>query len=257
METFEARRHAFRLGVVFVAGAALLTAFTTIAVADGERSPWWLVIAVMLEALTGVGLMFGSRVAGAFAALQLIVAGAGGLFSTISDLAAAGMSASALTLGNALASTTIIVWLCAIAVVGLLAPQRRTTWLTIRVLGACLAVIAASHVVLATIVGFSAPLGSVSISLQLTGTTVWGFPGWPLWHAALAATSLVMALAPRSLLPRACSVLFALFAILAPLTLISLLASGLPGIQAVLMLLVWSCLLFPLYLLWWLRDNAG
>lgn len=249
-----------RLGVVFVAGAALLTAFLLVAIADGERKLFWLEVAILVEALTGVLMMMGNRVGAAFAALQLLCAGVAGAVSTVGDLSQAA-GASVLDVGNAVASTTIFVWLCGIAVLGLFAPQRRTAWVTIRVIGACLAVVAASHLYLATAVGLStalaAPLGAISINFNLAGTTVWGFPGWPLWHGALAVTALTMTFAPRAMLRRTCSVLFVLFALLAPLTLVSLLAQGIHGGATVVQLLVWSCLVFPLYLIWWLTDNAS
>ncbi|HEY0189532.1 MAG TPA: hypothetical protein VGC42_00325 [Kofleriaceae bacterium] len=260
MENSAAERHAYRLGVLLTELAAMLTAFM---VGGGGLVLDVIGLVVLAQGGLGISLMTRSnRLVRGIAGFAVGAIGALAAGASLVHIAGAARTASVLDLGNALASTVLFAWLCAMAVLGLSAPHKQTAALTARIGGGCAVLIAASHLYLARLVGFGlsgglfggGPFGGVSINLRLEGTQVSGFPGWQLWHLAMACVGLAMLAAPRAALRQACWALFGLFAILAPLTLVSLLGAGF-HLGSVTMLVIWSCLLFPLQGSYWLADN--
>jgi hypothetical protein len=153
---------------------------------------------------------------------------------------------------NAIATTLLLVWLCLRAIQVLLGTTWRASVVTARLTGGVLACVTVNHLWLAAQVGVGWQ-GSWSINISPRGTSLLGFPGWPLWHLAVLVTALVLLAGPRRMLGGAARVLLLLFAGMVPLVIV---AAALTGFfELGLLLLVVGTVLLPVYLAWWLRAE--
>ena len=239
-----------RLGVVVLAFTAMMLVIFLMMPFDVA---WfeWLILATVVA--TGVGLVRRLRFARAIAALGLvagIVLGVRSEYQLWSELDVDWDVTTALAVANAIVTTLFGFWLAVRALLVVIGRARSTT-ITVRLVGAMLAVAAADHLWLARLYGM-AWRGGFSISVSAQGISLFGFPGWPLWHAAALLTALVMIAGPRRMLAPATFVLMVLAYLLVPLMAIGMIAAF-DGPLFVFTILV---SLLVAYLAWWLRAEA-
>jgi hypothetical protein len=251
------RRGMFRLGVMITAMSAMVFSIAFIRSIDGG-GPWWIAFALFgLLGATGVGLLFRAWFARVLGGLLFLGAGVLSPISLIQALDRSSVPGSRdvgwfLSVGNAIATTLLLVWLCFRAIQVLLGTTRAASFVTARLVGGVLAVIAAHHLGLAAEIGFGWQ-GSWSVNLSPRGTQLIGFLGWPIWHLALLATALVMLAGPRRMLGGAATALALLFIGMVPLTIIA--AARTLFFELELLLLLIGVTLLPAYLSWWFRDE--
>lgn len=242
-----------RIGVVITALFAMICAIAL--TAPVEVGVGWCVIALL--GMTGIGLLRGAWFARVLAGLLFVACAVLAPVSLIQQLAGTPSPGGwdpgwALAVANALATTLLLVWLCVRAIQVLRGASGRASGVTARLAGAVLALVAVNHLWLAAQVGIGWQ-GSWSINISPRGTTLVGFPGWPLWHLALLVPSLVLLAGPRRVRAGAATVLMLLCAALVPLVIV---AAGLTGsFEPELILLVVGTVLVPVYLAWWLRGE--
>lgn len=263
MEKPARQRRRFRIGVVFcglAAGAALLV------LAGGVEAEDFLVLAPLtaIMAATGIGLLFDIAAARVGAVVLLAVAGladAVGLVRVvIGTLAHRSWDLGVcVALLNAMATAVLLVWLLIRAIQVLVDRPLRGGPFTARLVGGALALIAVSHLHSATVIGFAwgSLDGMLSLSVSSSGTSLAGFPGWMLWHAALLVVSALLLLgrAQRRLAATGLAALFALLVLL-------VLAVGVRSVTTETLdvpLAAFSVglALLPAYLAWWLRDEIA
>ena len=243
----------FRLGVLTTALAVLVLSLGVTAPVGGSP-PWWWWLALGSLGATGIGLLFGARVARVLGGLFLLACAVFAPISLIRALASSSPVGADLTwflaVANAIATTLLLTWMCIRAVQVLLGRPRRARVVTVRLVGGVLAVVAAYHLWLVSQVGFEWA-GSWSIQISTRGTQLVGFPLWPLWHVALLAVALAMVAGPRRMLGQAATALMLLFAGLVPLVIVAAIRMDFFAAE----LTIFGMMLIPVYLSWWLRDE--
>jgi hypothetical protein len=253
MDDLTARRGMFRLGVVITAMPVLVLLLAARAPIDDIALWWW--ISLGLFVATGIGLLFGARFArvlGGLFLLACVVLVPVSLLRTLSGAPMAGASPLwFLAIANAVATTLLLTWMC-IRAIQVLLGRRRASGVTVRLVGGALAVIAANHLWLASLIGFEWT-GTWSIQISPEGTQLLGFPFWPLWHVALLVVALAMVAGPRRMLGHAATALMLLFASLVPL--VTVVAIRTSSIASELTIFGLGMTLIPVYLSWWLRDE--
>jgi hypothetical protein len=251
------RRSMFRIGVMITAMSAMVLSVAVGGPVDGGGLWWLTFLIVALLSVTGVGLLFGALFARILGGLLFL---GGVVFSPISLIQALDLSSTPgsldlgwlLSVGNAVATMLLLVWLCVRAIQVLLGTTRRTSAVTARLAGGALAVIAANHLWLATQIGFGWQ-GSWAVNISPRGAQFVGFLGWPIWHLAVLLAALVLLVGPRRILGGAAAALMLLFAGMVPLVIIAAARTGFFELQ--LLPLLAGMVLLPVYLLWWLRDE--
>jgi hypothetical protein len=265
MAELDNTRRMFRIGVVICALAAMMAG---LALSGGrlslaQHAIWWPIVALM--AATGVGLLFAvwpARIGGALLTALLAVLSAIGLVQLVVEIAGALDLALAELFPVANPAVTILLFLC-LQVSGFLVligrPLRRGH-VTSRIAGGALAVIAASHLELAREMG-SMPEGMAGAwTFSATDSGIWflGFPGWPIWHAALLVVACGLLVGRGRLHRHAATALFLLLAILFPLVVFTLVQASVPAPVAVgLVAFAAGTMTVMVYLAWWLRDEVG
>ncbi len=244
----------FRLGVLATALAVLVLSLGVTAPV-GYVPPWWWWLALGVFGATGIGLLFAARVARVLAGLLLLAFAVGAPISLLRTLARSPMEGADLMrwllVGNAVAMTLLLTWMCIRGIQVLLGRPRGARVVTVRLAGGALAVVAANHLWWAAQVGFEwTAAWSIQISHQ--GMQLMGFPFWPLWHVALLAVALAMVAGPRRILGHAATALMLLFAGLVPLVIVAAIRTDL---LVVAELTIAGMMLVPVYLAWWLRDE--
>jgi len=161
-----------------------------------------------------------------------------------------------LLLVNSTLSTALLVWLNLRAIQILCKRERFLQQLTSRLVGGFLLIIGLIHLNFAYDVGVDIPGYQFSISHH--GTNLFGFPGWPYWHAAISLIGIFLIIGwQRRLATLALAILSAL---LCPLLMFATWDFGrafghLDSMMFVIAALV--PLLFA-YLSWWLwRENCA
>lgn len=261
--TNQRRRH--RVGVVFLALAAIVVA---LAPYGGSGSPGEYVVGVAVLAIlaaTGIGLLFDARPAriggAAVLAIVAVVEVVGLVKMLVTRLPHITWELQqSLALANALASTVLLLWLQARAIQVLLDRPLRGGAITARIAGGALAIIAASHLSLTLAYGFAwdGLEGSWALTISTSGTQLFGFPGWPVWHAALLAVACALLLGRGRLLRLAATSAMVLFALLFPLVLYTTMQSPFPSPFDLAPVLLSAVLgLVPAYLFWWLRSEIA
>lgn len=251
------RRSTFRLGVMVTALSVMVL---SIAMSGPivEAGPWWIGLGMVgLMVATGVGLLFYALFARLLGGLMFLAIGVLSALSLIRTLAASQIPDELnlgwlLAVANAVATTTLLVWLSFRAIQVLLGKDRRASVSTARLAGGVLVAVAANHLWLAIQAGWGLP-GTWSVNISPEGTFLVGFPGWPIWHVVLLVVSLIMLAGPHHLLKSAAAALLLLFAALVPLVIIA--AAQASSLNLSLLLPLTGISLVPLYLSWWLRDE--
>jgi hypothetical protein len=254
MDDLFSRRCTFRIGVLFTAVTGMILPAVFTAPIDGAAALPLLLLAGF--GVTGVGLLVRARFARVLGGLLFLACAVVAPISLIGELSAGAPLevdlAWLLAVANAIATTSLLVWMCIRAIQVLLARSHAASHVTVRVVGCALALIAANHLWLAFQVGL-AWNGSWSIHVAPEGTQLVGFPLWPVWHGALLVVALVMVAGPQRVLGRAATGLLLLFAALPPLVVVAAVHTG----MLELMLPLLGMMLIPVYLSWWLRDEIG
>jgi len=252
-------RRTFRLGVLVLAATAMNLS-VAMTMPGGELALWlWIINAA--AAAVGIGLLVHARVARAVAGLVVAVGGVATVVSLWTTLGAVidgpgpdGWTLFALlSVANSVVTAALSVWLCVRAIQALLGRQWAASLVTARLTGATLGVIAADHLWFTAAqpeLGLGAP-GGLAISVSAGGARLAGFPGWPIWHLALAILALMMLAGRRRMVARATTLLVVLCACLAVLVAI---AAPRLGVQ-IAPFTVLPALVFT-YLAWWLRDEV-
>ncbi|MEO7731309.1 MAG: hypothetical protein ABIY55_10075 [Kofleriaceae bacterium] len=253
MSDLDGRRGTVRIGVILL-GASLVMASLALLV-PFEGASLLGVLPVCLLALLGLGLVRNTQVARVLTGLLLLACVVLAPISTIRLVAASAAQADLdaawfLSSANALATTLLTVWLCLRGIQQLLGRAPRTILVTARIVGGVLAVIAVSHLWIAAQVGFAWG-DSWSMRISIDGTSLFGFPGWPLWYLVALVLGLVLLVGPRAVLARAATALLALFVALVPLVLVTTLETRIVAFQLVSL----GVMLLPIYLVWWLREQ--
>jgi hypothetical protein len=151
-----------------------------------------------------------------------------------------------LVVGDAIASTSLAVWLGVRAVWILIDRARAPSRVTPRIVGGFLVVVAATHLSWIALWEPGADIGT-QLSLSPGGVFLFGFTGWPVWHGVLAAIGLGLALAPARWVAHFATLLIVLVLYAVPASL------GGP-------LVIWqlpAMLALPLYMAVWLRVELG
>lgn len=255
-------RRTFRLGVLVLASVALVVWLAVLGPPDPEI---WFWVILGLTAAVGVGLLFHLRVARAVLGLAVAACGALAPFEAIGALLDAVPLAGwtplvVLGVANAVATTTLGVWLCVRAIQALLGRTWPPSLITARMTGATLAVIAADHLWLAAATGAGPSSVGSSMGVSPSGVQLSGFPGWMIGHLALAVIALAMLAGPRRLVARAATLLVGWCVALVGLVVISgiigFAAIDAPGRIGAMMTLfaAFQPAMFA-YGAWWLRDE--
>lgn len=239
------------MGIVITAMSALILVF---ALAGPFGGGLWL-LAPGLVFVTGIGLLLDARFARVLAGLLFL---AGVVFSPLSLIRSltgvlGGWDLLAVaSIANAIATTLLITWLCARAVLVLLGKARDANAATVRLVGGALIVIAANHLCAAARLGYDS-LGAWSLRVAPEGTQLIGFPGWPLWHVAMLVVALILLVGPRHLLSKAAAVLTLLVVCLVPLAVAGAVRSG--AFEPPLLIFLVGVPLILAYVCWWLTDE--
>jgi hypothetical protein len=243
-----------RLGVVILAMTAMLLSIGLVLPLDEVAWFEWLILAVFVA--TGIGLVARQPFARVIAALGLvagIVLGARSQYQLWSELYVDWNVTTVLAVANAIVTTLLGFWLGVRALLVVVGRARSIT-ITARLVGAMIFVVAANHLWLAHLYGI-AWRGGFSINFSGQGTQLFGFPGWPLWHAAALLTALVMVAGPRRMLAPATYVLMVLAYLLVPLMAIALIAIE-DGFDLPLFVFTILVTLLVAYLARWLRAET-
>jgi hypothetical protein len=240
-----------RLGVVILAMTAMVLEIFLLLPFDHVEWFEWLILAVVLA--TGIGLVARQPFARIIAALGLVAGIVVGVYSEYqlwSEFDVEWDVTTALAVANAIITTLLGFWLAVRALLVVIGRVRSTT-ITARLVGAMLVVVAVDHLWLAHLYGM-AWRGGFSINVSPQGISLFGFPGWPLWHAATLLTALVMIAGPRRMLAPATFVLMVLAYLLVPLMAIGMIAA----FEAPLFVFTIMASMLFAYLAWWLRTDA-
>lgn len=256
-------RRMFRIGVVICALAAMMAglALSGGGLSLAEHAIWWPIVALI--AATGVGLLFAAwpaRIGGALLTALLAVLCVIGLVKLVVEIAGAPELALAelFHAANPAATIVLFLWLQVSGFLVLMSRPPGRGHVTARIAGAALAVIAAGHLELAHQIG-SAPEGMAGTwTFSATDSGIWflGFPGWPIWHAALLIAACGLLVGRGRLHRHAATALLLLVAILCPLVLFTLVQAELPDPVVVgLVAFAAATMAVMVYLVWWLRDE--
>ncbi len=245
------RRNTIRIGVMFIASAAMVLSAAVLMPMDGYRS--FALILLALMGVVGIGLLFRALFARVIAGLLFLVLAVVSPIVLIGDLASIWNGwEPGWALANAVGTTLLLVWSCFRAILVLMGVPRRESAATARLTGGVLAVIAASHLWIAAEVGLGWH-GGLSYRVSPSGTQLLGFQGWQIWHLLLLVTSLLMLAGPRRTLEHAATGLIVLSAGLVPLLTITTVRDNLLMLEGFTVFA--GMTLFPVYLSWWLRAG--
>lgn len=242
-----------RLGVVTL--AIMLMVMSILLVGPLDDVGWgWAVIAVF--ATMGFGLIARARFARVIAGLACVtglVLSVPAIYEMWSRVEIDDLDVTTvLALANSIATTLLGLWLGVRALLVILG-RARTTTLTARLVGGTIVVVAANHLWLAYLYGFSWR-GGFSISLATEGTRFLGFPGWPLWHVGALLAGLVLVAGPRRSITPASTALMGLSFLLVPLMCVAEMSDHLVDVP--LFMFMSAMTLLVAYLAWWLRTEA-
>ena len=249
----------FRIGVMFTAASALMAAMA-INVPSGDLL---LMVPLVVVGATGLGLLLGARFARVLGGVLFVA----GLVASPLSLASALVGSLrlagrwelslVLSLANGIATTVLLMWLCFRGLQVMRGKTMRAGVFTARLTGVVVALVAVHHLWVAVQAGASSlavgSFASFSLRVGALGTTLSGFPGWPLWHLAALVLAGVLVAGPRRALVGAASALTVLFVCLVPLVLLAVARANVGELW--LSTVVLSLVLLLAALAWWLRDE--
>jgi hypothetical protein len=256
-------RRMFRIGVVICALAVMMAGLELGGggLSLAEHAIWWPIVALM--AATGVGLLFAvwpARIGGALLTALLAVVCVIGLVQLVGEIAGTTELALAELLPAANPAVTILffLWLQVSGFLVLIGRPLGRGQVTARVAAGALAVIAACHLDLARELSSlpEAMAGTWTFSATVSGIWFLGFPGWPIWHAALLVVACALLVGRGRLHRHAATALLVLVAILCPLVFFALVQAEVPAPVVVgLVAVAAGTMAVMVYLAWWLRDE--
>ena len=199
--------------------------------------------AIAISVAVGIGLMLRWRWLRWLVAATMLVDVGASLYDLAIGLRSAG-DLAVLAIVNGVASSALIVWLstCAIRILLDRAPPARSV--TPRVAGAALATTMATNLLL---LPFDAN-GGASLGFSSTGTTVFGFAGWPIVDGMLGLAGLALVLGSTRVAKHAATIVLVV-AIAMPLIVVASEHELIGGIVPITFV--------PIYLAWWLRASIG